>query len=578
MKRLSLPVAALALATFIGGCASPEPRTPPSSPGAAAPPPRRNGPPDPTPMAAPAEPPLFTGLGTHSRRITTSSPDAQRYFDQGLAFMFAFNHDESVRAFRKASELDPTCAMCEWGVAVALGPHINDPLVSDEHAQEALAALTKARERSAKAASPVETALIEAAGKRYAWPQPKERAPLDRAYAEAMGEVWAANPDDTDVGALFAEAMMDLRPWDFWTDRGAPQPGTDEIAKALDTVIAKAAQHPLANHLFIHLMEASRTPESAEAAADRLRDLQPGLGHMVHMPSHIDVRLGHWGAAIVANEKAIEADRRYREQRPRQGFYNLYMAHNRHLLTFAAMMTGQSARSIETIGEMVRLMPDEWKKDSAALADGFVGMPFEVLMRFGKWDDILAAPEPPESMPIARALRLYARGVARAATGKHAEARAERTAFLAARAKVPADAAFGNNPASALLAVAEGVLDGELAFQAGKHNAGLAHLRKAVAREDRLRYDEPPDWIQPVRHALGAALLKANRVGEAEAVYRQDLARHPGNVWSLHGLARSLELQKTKAKEAAATRARLKNAAASADFPLRSSCACLPGV
>ena len=233
-----------------------------------------------------------------------------------------------------------------------------------------------------------------------------------------------------------------------------------------------APEHPLANHLYIHVMEASRTPERAEAAADRLRDLQPGLGHMVHMPSHIDVRLGHWSAAIIANEKAIEADRRYRAQRPRQGFYNLYMAHNRHLLTFAAMMTGQSQRSIATIREMVALMPDEWKKDSAAIADGFVGMPFEVLMRFGKWDDILAEPEPPEYLPIARALRLYARGVALAATGKHTEARAERKAFLAAKAKVPPDAAFGNNPASALLAVAEGVLEGELAFQARQAEGG----------------------------------------------------------------------------------------------------------
>ena len=490
--------------------------------------------------------------------------------------MFGFNHDESVRAFRKGSELDPTCAMCEWGLGVARGPHINDPLVSDEHVQEALAALTKARARSAKAATPVEGALIEAAVKRYAWPQPKDRAPLDRAYAEAMREVWAANPDDTDVGALFAEAMMDLRPWDFWTNRGAPQPGTEEIVKTLDTVIAMAPKHPLANHLYVHVMEASRTPERAEAAADRLRDLQPGLGHMVHMPSHIDVRLGHWSAAIIANEKAIEADRRYRAQRPRQGFYNVYMAHNRHLLTFAAMMTGQSQRSIATIREMVALMPDEWKKDRAVLADGFVAMPFEVLMRFGKWDDILAAPEPPRYLPIARALRLYARGVALAATGKHTEARAERKAFLAAKAKVPPDAAFGNNPASALLAVAEAVLEGELAFQAGKQKEGLAYLRKAVAREDRLRYDEPPDWIQPVRHALGAALLKAKRAGEAEAVFREDLARHPGNVWSLHGLARSLELQKTKAADATATRARLKEAAASADVPLSSSCACLP--
>jgi hypothetical protein len=581
MKRSSFAAVALVPVIFTVGCASQEPRTPSSSPAAATVQSER-APVSAAPPAAtapPAEPPLFAGLGTHSRRIATSSPAVQRYFDQGLAFLFAFNHDESARAFRKAAELDPACAICEWGVAVALGPHINYPLVSDENAQEAIAAIAKARARAAKATT-VERALIEAAATRYAWPQPKDRAALDRAYADAMREVWAVNPDDADVGALFAEAMMDLRPWDFWTEKGAPQPGTDEILKTLDAVIAKAPQHPLANHLYIHAVEASNAPERAEAAADRLRDLQPSLGHMVHMPSHIDVRLGHWGAAITANQKAIEADRRYREQRPRQGFYNVYMAHNRHMLTFAAMMTGQSQRALTTIAEMVSVMPDDWKKDSAAFADGFVGMPFEVQMRFGKWDDILAAPEPPEYLPITRALRLYARGVALAATGKHAQARAEQKAFLAAKAKVPADAAFGNNQASAVLAVAEAVLAGELAFQAGKQKAGLDQLRKAVAREDQLRYNEPPDWIQPVRHALGAALLKAKKPAEAEVVYREDLTRNPDNVWSLQGLTRSLELQKSKAKaeEVPATRARLKEAAANADFPLSSSCACLPGV
>jgi tetratricopeptide (TPR) repeat protein len=470
--------------------------------------------------------------------------------------------------------------MAEWGVATALGPHINFPMVPDEHAQAAVEALAKAKQRSAKA-TPVERALIEAAAKRYAWPQPKDRAPLDRAYAAAMRQVWAAHPNDPDVGALFAEALMDLRPWDQWTGDGAPQPGTDEVLKTLDTVLAKAPEHPLANHLYIHAVEASRTPEKAEPSADRLRDLVPGLGHLVHMPSHIDVRLGHWQKAIVANEKAIEADRRYREQRPRQGFYNLYMAHNRHLLTFSAMMTGQSARSIATIREMVAVMPDDWKKESAAFADGFVGMPFEVLMRFGKWEEILAEPEPPEHLPLARAMRLYARAVALAATKKLPEASAERKAFLAAKAKVPPDWAFGNNPAAALLGVAESVLEGELAIQSGKPKVGLTRLRKAVAREDELRYDEPPDWIQPTRHALGAALLRAKKAPEAEAVYREDLARHPENVWSLHGLARSLELQKgkpAKAAEANAVRARLEAASADGDFTISSSCACLPGV
>lgn len=571
-------IVGVALVGLVSACAPRQPGTPPVSTAAAAPSQQPASPP--SAPALPVDPPLFKGLGTHARVITTSSPEAQRYFDQGLIFMYAFNHDEAVRAFRRASQLDPTCAMAEWGVATALGPHINFPMVSDEHTQAAVEALAKAKQRSANA-TPVERALIDAATKRYAWPQPKDRAPLDQAYAAAMREVWAAYPNDSDVGALFAEAAMDLRPWDFWTGDGAPQPGTDEILKTLDTVLTKAPDHPLANHLYIHAVEASRTPEKAEPSADRLRDLVPGLGHLVHMPSHIDVRLGHWQKSIVANEKAIEADRRYREQRPQHGFYNVYMAHNRHLLTFAAMMTGQSARSIATIREMVAIMPDDWKKESADFADGFVGMPFEVLMRFGKWDEILAEPEPPEYLPLARAMRLYARAVALAATKKLPEAGAERKAFLAAKAKVPADRALGNNPAANLLGVAESVLDGELAIQAGKQQQGLTHLRKAVAREDELRYDEPPDWIQPTRHALGAALLKAKKAPEAEVVYRADLSRHPDNVWSLHGLARSLELQKSKAAkvaEAKEVRARLAATSADADFTISSSCACLPGV
>ena len=374
------------------------------------------------------KPPLFEGLGSHGRQVTTSSVEAQRYFNQGLCFLYAFNHDEAIRSFQAAAELDPTCAMAWWGISVANGPHINNPVVTPERAKAAWTALTKAREAAPKA-SKAEQALIAALAKRYADPRPEDRKPLDEAYAAAMRDVWKANPEDADFGALFAESMMDLRPWDFWTKEGQPQPGTEELVTTLETVLAKSPNHPLALHLYIHAVEASPHPEKAAPPADRLRDLQPGLGHLVHMPSHIDVRLGHWAKAIESNAKAIESDRKYREQSPRQGFYHVYMAHNHHMLAYGAIMRGQSKLAIDSINNMAKGIPSEWVKENAAVADGFTAMPLEVLVRFGKWDEVLAAPEPPEFLPIARALRHCSRGIAYAAKGDVASARRRRASF-----------------------------------------------------------------------------------------------------------------------------------------------------
>ncbi len=519
--------------------------------------------------------PLFEGLGTYHRAATTTSPEAAKYIDQGMSFLFAFNHDEAARSFLAALELDPTATLAAWGIAAAQGPHINFPMVLPHQARAAEDALTLAR-GTAPGAYPVEQALVAAMDTRHAWPPPDDRRELDLAYADAMREVWRQFPDDPDVGALFAEAMMDLRPWDLWTPAGEPQPGTDEVVSTLEQVLRIAPDHPLANHLYIHAVEASPHPERAEAAADRLRTLQPGLGHLVHMPTHIDVRLGHWQDAIDSNTAAIEADRRYREIRPVSGLYEVYMAHNPHMLSFAAMMTGQSELAIGTLRRMVEEMPDTWAMENAAFADGYLAMPYEVLMRFGRWDEILAEPEPDGRFPIARSMRRYARGVAHAAEGRIEEAKAEQEAFLAERARVPQDAFFGNNTAADLLAIAEGVLAGEILFAEGKPDESFAALRAAVEREDQLRYSEPPDWIQPVRHPLGAALLRAHRAEEAEEVYRADLAKLPENVWSLVGLAGALKEQ-GKVEEATAVEARLEAAAARADIVLSSSCACLPG-
>jgi tetratricopeptide (TPR) repeat protein len=520
--------------------------------------------------------PLFQGLGPHTRPVTTTSPLAQQYFDQGMNFLFGFNHGAAIRSFQEAARLDPACAMAHWGVALASGPHINFPLVPPPMAEQAWAALQLAQQH-APAGKPAERALIAALGKRYAQPQPEDRSPLDRAYADAMREVWRAYPKDADTGVLFAEAMMNLRPWDQWTLEGEAQPGTAEIIATLDAVIALAPRHPFANHLYIHAVEASPHPERAIPAADRLRDLQPGLAHNVHMPSHIDIRVGDWHKAIVANEKAVAADQRHRAiVGPPKDLIIIYAAHNSHMLAYAAMMTGQRDLALKHIREMVANVPEDFLKEYALMAEGMVGLPYEVMARFGLWDEILAAPDHPEYMVFTRAMRRAARGIALAAKGDVKAARAEQVAYLDACKRVPAEATLGNNTAHGILAVATPMLEGEILVREGKVDAAVAKLREAVKAEDVLKYDEPPGWILPVRHSLGATLVQAGRFGAAEEVYREDLKRLPENGWSLFGLARSLKLQ-NKTVEAVPVEARFAKMWAKADLRITSSCLCQPG-
>jgi tetratricopeptide (TPR) repeat protein len=512
----------------------------------------------------------YEGLGSHTRKIKTSSSEAQTFFDQGLIFLYGFNHDEAIRSFERAAAADPSCAMAYWGISVANGPHINNPAVDEAHAKAAWLALGRAR---AAASDPVEREWIEALSKRYADPQPADRAPLDKAYADAMRSVWKKHPRDADIGALFAEALMDLRPWDLWTNDGTPQPGTAEILQVLETVLA-LGDHPLAQHLYIHAVEASPEPGKADVAADRLRDLVPGLGHLVHMPSHIDVRRGRWQQAVVANQKAIAADDEYARRAPPPGFYRIYMAHNRHMLTFAAMMQGNGRQAMGMAREMMQSFPKEWLQQMAPVVDGFVATPYHLHLRFGQWNEMLAEPEPEEIFPLARALRRYARGVALAALKRPEDARVQLAAFREARARVPKDATFGNNTAADLLAIAEAALEGEILYREGKSAEAFARFREAVKKEDQIRYAEPPDWIQPVRHTLGAALLQSGAAAEAETVYLEDLKRWPENVWSLAGLSQSLRAQGKKPGE---TEARLRRAGQYADVDLSSSCLCLPG-
>ena len=526
-----------------------------------------------TSHAREAAEPFYQGLGSYKVKVTTSSPVAQQYFDQGMAFLHAFNHRAAIRSFREAIQHDPACAMAHWGIAYANGPHINFPMVPPEAAEVAWKELQLAKKHAAKA-TPFEQQLISALGHRYANPQPEDRSSLDRAYADAMREVWKGFPDNADAGAFFAEAMMNLRPWDQWTPEGVEQPGTAEIIATLDRVIALNPNHPLANHLYIHAVEASPEPGRADAAADRLRALQPGVAHNVHMPSHIDVRRGRWQQAIEANIKAVEADLAYRKKAgPPKGMLNMYVAHNRHMLSYAAMMTGQSDLAMKHIRAMVAETPAEFIKEYAGMVEGYMAMPMEVMIRFGRWDDIIAEPEKYEDhMPLSRAIHSAARAIAFAAKGDPASARKEQAIYLKRVELVSKDAYFGNNLAQSILAVATPMVEGEILVREGRLDEGFAALRAAVRAEDALRYDEPPGWLVPVRHALGASLMQVGRFTEAEQVYREDLKRLPENGWSLRGLAQSLRAQSKP--EADEVEARFRKVWAKADLEIPSSCMC----
>jgi tetratricopeptide (TPR) repeat protein len=529
-----------------------------------------------TPPVKPASSrsPALSRLGDHSLRVTTQSAAAQRAFDRGLTLAYSFGHYAAEQEFRAAAAADPDCAMAFWGIALVNGPHINLPLVPPDRAATAWQALEKAKGLAPRA-TPFEQALIEALSKRYASPQPEDRSGLDQAYAAAMREVWRKYPRNADAGILFAEAAMDLHPWDFWKD-GSPQPWTPEVLQTLETVLRFAPAHPGANHLYIHAVEASPEPQKALAAADRLARLVPDSSHMVHMPSHIYARVGNWEKAAESNEEAMKADVLYRAAYPRPGFYNVYMAHNAHFLAFTAMMRGRSEEAIRTARTMVSGIPEPFLKEYGPVADGYMIFVSEALMRFGRWQEILEEPEPKPGLPLSQALWHFTRAVALAALDRMPEAKSEQEKFLAASERVPAKATFGNNSASDTLQIATLVLEGELAAHERDFETAKAKLTQAVKHEDALRYNEPPDWIQPVRHTLGAVLLRAGDVSGAEQVYREDLRRYPENGWSLMGLRDCLARQ-GQVRDAAAADKRFKRAWAVADVMPRSTCYCQAG-
>jgi tetratricopeptide (TPR) repeat protein len=499
-------------------------------------------------VAAMAGAPLFEGMGSFHREITTSSADAQKYFDQGMVLAFGFNHAESIRSFKAAQELDPSCAMCFWGEAMATGPNINvtskgKAVMSDADRASAFAAINKAIALKDRA-SPAEQALIEVMAKRYNGDPSTSRAPLDIAYAEAMGQYVADHPGDHDAAAMYAEAWMNTMPWDYWSADGEPKPETVKVIAALEDIIADAPEHPLALHLYIHAVEASKDPGRAEDEADRLAGLVPGSGHLVHMPAHIYWRVGRYDDAAKANITAARVDEDYIAQCNAQGFYPaLYYPHNIHFLWAAASMSGQREMALEAgqkVADNVRLEQIE----QFPTVEFFKTIPLLSLVQFGQWEDVLATPQPPETLDYSNAIWHYARGVAAVRTGSLEAAQEERAALAGMKDSVQISFLdTADYPASTLLTIADELLQGEIASAEARHEAAIGHFTLAVAAQDTLPYMEPPFWYYPTRQSLGEALVAAGKHAEAEAVYRKDLEDYPHNGWSMSGLIKALKAQ-----------------------------------
>ncbi|NOX71045.1 MAG: tetratricopeptide repeat protein [Gammaproteobacteria bacterium] len=505
-------------------------------------------------LATRAGAPLFEGMGDHHHAITTSDPDAQRYFDQGLVIDFAFNHAESVRSFRAAQTLDPECAMCYWGEALALGPNINvtsngKVVMADDERIAAFAAIQKALALKDKV-TPAERDYIDALATRYNGDPATPREPLDQAWASAMRDLHHKYPDDDDAAAVFAESLMNTMPWDYWLDPDNPKPLTEEVISALETVLDRSPTHPLAIHLYIHAMEASSQPERAEGPADQLQDLVPGAGHLVHMPSHIYWRVGRYADASLANVKAAAVDEEYIAACNAQGFYPAaYYPHNIHFLWAASSMEGRSAVAIEA-GRKVAANVQLEMIDQFPGVEFFKTIPMQSLVQFGRWDDVLAEPQPPENLEYSNGIWHYARAVAYARTGNIEAARAEQA--MLGPIKEEADVLFLDTiqyPASMLLEIADSLALGEIAMADNDFGAATSHFERAVSVQDELPYTEPPFWYYPTRHSLGKALLAAGNAAEAEAVYRSDLEKYPRNGWAMFGLIQALDAQSKDASD-----------------------------
>ena len=487
---------------------------------------------------------LVTGLGDLHHPVSTHNPQAQQFFDQGLRFIYAFNHDEAARSFQHAAELDPKLAMANWGVAEAVGPNYNDP-ADPERYKRAHDAVQKAVDLSG-GASPSEQAYIQAMAKRFPADPNSDLKKAAEEYHDAMRQVSAQFPDDLDAATLFAESGMNLHPWGLWHQDGTPEAGTDEIVATLESVIKRDPNHLGAVHYYIHSVEASKSPERALAGANRLASIAPGAGHIVHMPAHIYIRTGDYEAAVKTNEKAAEVDRAYLKATGEQGIYPMmYYSHNLHFVAMCGAMNGRYAEARKNadllaanVGPHVKEMPP---------LEGFMTIPMAVELRFHHWNEILKMPAPDPSMKATTGFWHFSRGVALAGTGKVTEAEAEYKIVSDAQASTPPDEIFNapiNNKTKDILEIAKDVLGAKIALAKKDSNGAITMLREAVAIQDTLKYGEPPDWFFPVRESLGAALLLNGDAAGAEKVFREDLDRNPRNPRSLWGLHQALLQQK----------------------------------
>jgi len=542
-------------------------------------------------------------LGRYSRTVTTASADAQRWFDRGLNWIFGYHHEEAIACFEKALASDPDCAMAQWGIAYAVGPNYNFPWELQDPGFKAMT-LARAYDATQAALALVagvtapERALIEALPTRFPQRDPiDDQRPWNDAFADAMRRAHQQHPDDLDLRCIFVEAILNRTPWRMWDVRtGDPTPGAGtlearEVLEAAFRDIPGAMDHPGLLHLHVHLMEMSPHPEAALLTGDRLREVSPDMGHLVHLPTHIDIQCGQYHDAMHWNRKASIADRKFYDRAGPMNFYSGYRIHNYHFEAYGAMFLGQFAPALAAADELIETMPEEMLRipspPMANFFESYVSIRQHVLIRFGKWREIIAQPLPSDAELYCNTIAMihYAKGVAHAALGEVPAAETEQTLFRAAAKRVPETRYIHNVACVKLLAIAEEMLEGEIAYRRGEYDAPFARLRAAIALEDDLPYDEPWGWMQPVRHALGALLLEQGRATEAEAVYREDLGLggglpraqiHPDNVWALRGLLDCLE-RRGETVEARLIRQRLDVAAARADLPVSVSCFCAMG-
>lgn len=482
---------------------------------------------------------LMSGLSDLNHPVTTKNAEAQKFFNQGLALIYGFNHEEARRSFERAAQLDPKLAMAHWGIALAVGPNYNEAEIDPSRLLAADRALEKAQELAANA-SEKERGYIAALAKRFQLKADLKKCAVE--YKDAMAALHKKYPEDVDAAVLYADSLMNLTPWQLWNKDGRPSTFTTEIVSVLETAIRRDPNHIGANHLYIHAVEASKAPGRALPSAEKLGKLAPAAGHLVHMPSHIYIRTGDYAEAAKANEDAAKVDLDYIKRTGAQGMYPaMYYSHNLHFLVESYNRAGDYERAVESARRLaenvrghIKMMP---------MLEGFLPSVMFVQLRFNRWDEVLKLPEPSAEMPITRALWHYGRGVALAGKGQIAEAVKVRETLIGLARQMPGETPFGLNTAASVLKIAEPALDARIAAAKGNHKLAVEHWRKAVAAHDALNYDEPPGWYYPTRESLGAALLLAGNAAEAEKVFRKDLEDNPRNGRSLFGLTESLKKQ-----------------------------------